>query len=59
MVIPVNNLSIGSRLRVGKNKYEVLDVQNQIGLTKVVYKTDAGKVKSKAYESTDKVKIFE
>lgn len=57
MQVSANLLSPGLKIRVGKNAYELLEVKQELGLTRVIYKTAKGVMRSKTYRSNDSVKI--
>lgn len=57
MVVSANLLSKGTRIKVGNNKCEVLDVKESIGLIRVEYKTPQGRLKSRTYAQNDQVKV--
>lgn len=57
MLVTANLLSKGIKIIVGRNQYEIMEVNQAPGLTRVSYKNAKGVLRSKTYNANDKVNI--
>lgn len=57
MKVSANLLSPGVELKLGRNKYEVIEVKKEGSITRVLYKNKNGTLRTKAYFPNDYVQI--
>lgn len=57
MIVSINLLTPGVKVKFGQSVYLIEEVHYQDGLTRILYKNARGVMRSKSYNSNDKVKI--